>query len=93
MGEIVAQLGGELKSAILSLVLPTAPKHNIVRDQDQMKCPFWETDIEEFDFRSHNIELYVERLEQYFVPNSILADDNGRHRRRAILISVIRAKA
>ena len=46
MGEIVAQLGGEFKSAILSLVSPTAPKHNIVPDEDRMKCPFWETDIE-----------------------------------------------
>ena len=49
--------------------------------------------MEEFDLPSHNIERYIERLEQYFVPNSILADDNGRHRRSAILISVIGAKA
>ena len=49
--------------------------------------------IEEFDIRSYNIELYIERLEQYFVPNSILADNNDRHRRRAILMSVMGAKA
>ena len=36
---------------------------------------------------------YLERLEQYFVANSIPADSAGSHKGRAILISVISAKA
>ena len=36
---------------------------------------------------------YLERLEQYFVANSIPADSAGSHKGRAILISVISPKA
>ena len=53
--------------------------------------PFLEK-IEDFDLRSHNIEHYIERLEQYFVA-VFPRHDKGRHRRSAILISVIGAKA
>ena len=49
--------------------------------------------IEEFNPASTGINRYLERLEQYFEANSVPADSGDSHKRRAILISVIRAKA
>ena len=49
--------------------------------------------IEEFNSASTSINRYLERLEQYFVANSVPADSAESHKRRAILISVIGAKA
>ena len=110
MGEIAAQLGGELKTCkiicycgnkgfellfrhlVSCVTIGSETQHSSRRGSDAMPSL---GQIEDFDLRSHNNELlaYIERLEQYFVVNSIPADDNGKHRRRAILISVIGAKA
>ena len=49
--------------------------------------------IEEFNSATTSINRYLERLEQYFVANSVPADSAESHKRRAILISVIGAKA
>jgi len=49
--------------------------------------------IEEFDPKNTNIDLYLDRLEQYFVTDEVEADSSTWHRRRAILISVIGGKA
>lgn len=49
--------------------------------------------IEEFNPASKSINRYLERLEQYFKANSVPADSGDSHKQRAILISVIRAKA
>ena len=49
--------------------------------------------IEEFNSAITSINRYLERLEQYFVANSVPADSAELHNRRAILISVIGAKA
>ena len=49
--------------------------------------------IEEFNSASKSINRYLEQLEQYFKANSVPADSGDSHKRRAILISVIRAKA
>ena len=49
--------------------------------------------IEEFDPASTNINRYLERLEQYFIANSVPADTGERFKRRATLISVIGSKA
>ena len=49
--------------------------------------------IEEFNSATTSINRYLERLEQYLVANSVPADSAGSHKRRAILISVIGAKA
>ena len=49
--------------------------------------------IEEFNSATTSINRYLERLEQYFVANSLPADSAESHKRRAILISVIGAKA
>ena len=49
--------------------------------------------IEEFNSATASINRYLERLEQYFVANSVPADSAESHKRRAILISVIGAKA
>ena len=49
--------------------------------------------IEEFNPASTSINCYLERLEQYFEANSVPADSGDSHKRRAILISVIGAKA
>ena len=38
--------------------------------------------MEEFDLRSHNIERYIERLEQYFVANSIPATRQGQAQKK-----------
>ena len=48
---------------------------------------------EEFNSATTSINRYLERLEQYFVANSVPADSAESHKRRAILISVIGAKA
>ena len=47
---------------------------------------------EEFDPASTNINRYLERLEQYFIANSVPADTGERFKRRATLISVIGSK-
>ncbi|CAH3146199.1 unnamed protein product [Porites lobata] len=49
--------------------------------------------IEEFNSATTSINRYLERLEQYFVANSVPANSAESHKRRAILISVIGAKA
>ena len=49
--------------------------------------------IEEFNSATTSINRYLERLEQYFVANSVPADSAESHKWRAILISVIGAKA
>ena len=49
--------------------------------------------IEDFDPASTNINRYLERLEQYFIANSVPADTGERFKRRATLISVIGSKA
>ena len=49
--------------------------------------------IEEFNPASKSINRYLEQLEQYFKANSVPADSGDSHKRRAILIAVIRAKA
>ena len=49
--------------------------------------------IEEFNSATTGINRYLERLEQYFVADSISADSAESHKRRAILISVIGAEA
>ncbi|CAH3164499.1 unnamed protein product [Porites lobata] len=49
--------------------------------------------IEQFNSATTSINRYLERLEQYFVANSVPADSAESHKRRAILISVIGAKA
>ena len=49
--------------------------------------------IEEFNSATTSINRYLERLEQYFVENSVPSDSAESHKRRAILISVIGAKA
>ena len=49
--------------------------------------------IQEFNSSTSSISRYLERLEQYFVTNSVPADSAESHKRRAILISVIGAKA
>ena len=46
-----------------------------------------------FNSANTSINRYLERLEQYFVANSVPAYSAGSHKRRAILISVIGAKA
>ena len=40
-----------------------------------------------------SINRYLEQLEQYFEANSVPADSSHSHKRRAISVSVIRAKA
>ena len=49
--------------------------------------------IEEFNSATTSINRYLERLEQYFVADSVPADSAESHQRRAILISVIGAEA
>ena len=49
--------------------------------------------IEEFNPASTSINRYLEQLEQYFKANSVPADSGDSHKGRAILISVIGAKA
>ena len=49
--------------------------------------------IEQFNSATTSINSYLERLEQYFVADSISADSAESHKRRAILISVIGAEA
>ena len=49
--------------------------------------------IEEFNSATTSINRYLDRLEQYFVANSVPANSAESHKRRAILISVIGAKA
>ena len=49
--------------------------------------------IEEFNSATTGINRYLEWLEQYFVANSVPADSAESHKRGAILISVISAKA
>ena len=49
--------------------------------------------IEEFNSATTSINHYLEGLEQYFVANSVPANSAESHKRRAILISVIGAKA
>ena len=49
--------------------------------------------IEEFNSATTSINRYLERLEQNFVSISVPADSAESHKRRAILISVIGAKA
>ena len=69
-----------------------AGEHNISGDEkwsDHAKP----RQIEEFNSATTSINRYLERLEQYFVANSVPADSAESHKRRAILISVIGAKA
>lgn len=49
--------------------------------------------IEEFVLESTNIIRYQEGLDQYFEANGIPANSEKSHKRMAILISVIGAKA
>ena len=49
--------------------------------------------IEAFNSATTSINRYLERLEQYFVANSVPVDSAESHKQRAILISVIGAKA
>ena len=49
--------------------------------------------IEEFNLATTSINRYLEQLEQYFVANSVPIDSAESHKRRAILTSVIGAKA
>ena len=49
--------------------------------------------IGEFNSATTSINRYLERLEQYFVAISVPADSAESHKRRAILLSVIGAKA
>ena len=49
--------------------------------------------VEEFNSATTSINGYLERLEQYFVANSVPADSAESHKRRAIVISVIGVKA
>ena len=48
--------------------------------------------MEEFDPKNTNIDLYLDRPEEYFVANEVEADSSSLHRRRDILISVIGGK-
>ena len=48
--------------------------------------------IEEFNSATTSVNRYLERLEQYFVANSVPANSAESHKRRAILIPVIGAK-
>ena len=68
-----------------------AREHNISGDE---KSSDHVGKIEEFNSATTSINRYhLERLEQYFVANSVPADSAESHKRRAILISVIGAKA
>ena len=49
--------------------------------------------IEEFNSATTSINRYLDRLEQYFVANSVPANSAESHKRRAILISVLGANA
>ena len=49
--------------------------------------------IEELHPHTGNIQRYIERLKQYFEANGVAQDSETSHKRRAILISVIGAKA
>ena len=49
--------------------------------------------IEGFNSATTSINRYLERLEQYFLANNFPTDFSESHKRRAILISVIGAKA
>ena len=48
--------------------------------------------MEEFDPKNTNIDLYLDRPEEYFVANEVEADFSSLARRRAILISVVGGK-
>ena len=49
--------------------------------------------IQEFYSATTSINRYLERLEQYFVANSVPADSTESHKGRLIVISVIGVKA
>ena len=49
--------------------------------------------IQEFYSATTSINRYLERLEQYFVENSVPADSTESHKGRLIVISVIGVKA
>ena len=48
--------------------------------------------IEEFNPACMKINRYLERLEQYFVANGVVADSAESHKKRVTLISVVGSK-